>query len=103
MDPYGQGPAGAFRDEKEWAVMRARQNPSFPATHRSMPPSLFYFSSPQQMTAVQASHLVLPALALRTSTPIHRTHNGHVHQHHTPHTSTVVFPPGEAVTSIRLF
>ena len=103
MDPYGQGPAGAFRDEKEWAVMRARQNPSFPATHRSMPPSLFYFSSPQQMTAVQASHLVLPALALRTSTPIHRTHNSHVHQHHTPHTSTVVFPPGEAVTSIRLF
>ena len=47
MDPYGQGPAGAFRDEKEWAVMRARQNPTFPATHRSMPPSLFYFSSPQ--------------------------------------------------------
>ena len=79
---------------------------SHPATRHSMPPSLLYFSSPQ-LTAAQASALVLQLshFALQLPLPFthHTTHSSHAHQHDTPHTSTVFFPPGEAVTSTRLF
>ena len=107
MDPYGQGPARALCDEKEWAVADARQNvgflsprPPLPLRETSLNATIALVLLFPQLTAAQAS-----ALALRTSTPIHTTHRSHVHQqHHKPHTPTAVFSPaGEAATSIRLF
>ena len=49
MDPYGQGPAGALCDEKEWAVTPARQTFSFLAPHPFLPPTLSLFTRPREL------------------------------------------------------
>ena len=107
MDPYGQGPARALCDEKEWAVADARQNvgflpprPLLPLRETSLNAAIALVLFNSQLTAAQASALVLQlshfALPLPLPFTHHTTHSSHAHQHHTPHTSTVVFPPGEA-------
>ena len=69
MDPYGQGPAKALCDEKEWAVADARQNvgflpprPLLPLRETSLNAAIALVLLFPQLTAAQASasHIALP-------------------------------------------